>query len=563
MGNVRICDLKSFIFWENIMQFKYFNYKTLLGLLCIIFGTFFFAGCSSYPLHSAIQAGDTDKSIKLINKDSVNVFDKNDNSPLHWAAYKGNLEVAKTLIAASADVNIKNKIGATPLNSASRQGHIEIVKLLIENGAEVDAVTSKGTSALLIAAENGHTETIRFLAASGANVNMNNEGGVTPLAISAWKGYQEQIKILLDAGADVNKHTSEGITPLMQSCAGGHTGIALMLLKARADINTKSHKGSTALYFACRNNHLETALLLLEHGADPCAGNPEFGFPLDLAIDKRNYELVRLLAGKGARVEDCQDKYSLLKLAAESKDIDYLTELLNKGISISESDKNGETIMHYCASKGHTEVVAILINRGIDVNIADKSGQTPLHRAVSGGKEETVKRLIAAGSNVNAKSSKGLTPLHIMALKLDSPKTDPIVEILYDNGVTAEELPGSPGLSGKTMALYGLVLDNNMDPAKAKEYFKRAIPLLQAAYNLADKKAKSAKSRAFWTSAFEPLPSTSTYRQGAIQQNMMRSFQTIAGGGRSSGELYLTAASSRGEAESYKKWLEECQKHLQ
>jgi ankyrin repeat protein len=39
-------------------------------------------------------------------------------TPLHWAAHKGYLEVAKILLARGADVNAKDKDGKTPLDSA-------------------------------------------------------------------------------------------------------------------------------------------------------------------------------------------------------------------------------------------------------------------------------------------------------------------------------------------------------------------------------------------------------------------------------------------------------------
>jgi cytohesin len=55
---------------------------------------------------------------------------------LHEAARNGQIEVAKALIAAGANVNLANKDGETPLYRATLYGHTEIVKLLEAAGAK-------------------------------------------------------------------------------------------------------------------------------------------------------------------------------------------------------------------------------------------------------------------------------------------------------------------------------------------------------------------------------------------------------------------------------------------
>jgi major membrane immunogen (membrane-anchored lipoprotein) len=59
-------------------------------------------------------------------------------TPLHLAIRNGELETAKTLIKAGADLNVGSK-GVTSLHSAVRQGDLELVELLISNGADVNA----------------------------------------------------------------------------------------------------------------------------------------------------------------------------------------------------------------------------------------------------------------------------------------------------------------------------------------------------------------------------------------------------------------------------------------
>jgi ankyrin repeat protein len=75
--------------------------------------------------------------VKLLLERGVdpNTQDKDGDTPLHKAAYKGYVDVVKLLLEHGADPNIKNKSGITPLYWAVFRGHVEVVKLLLEHGA--------------------------------------------------------------------------------------------------------------------------------------------------------------------------------------------------------------------------------------------------------------------------------------------------------------------------------------------------------------------------------------------------------------------------------------------
>ena len=66
----------------------------------------------------------------------VNRTNKQGNTPLHWAAYNGHLEVVKILIAAGADVWIKNSPGHLAMFEAERAEKSEVVQYLLEVGGE-------------------------------------------------------------------------------------------------------------------------------------------------------------------------------------------------------------------------------------------------------------------------------------------------------------------------------------------------------------------------------------------------------------------------------------------
>jgi hypothetical protein len=64
----------------------------------------------------------------------VNAWSHNGNTPLHWAAYQGNVEAVRVLLEVGAGINPGCK-RETPLMMAIRRGYTEIEQMLREKGA--------------------------------------------------------------------------------------------------------------------------------------------------------------------------------------------------------------------------------------------------------------------------------------------------------------------------------------------------------------------------------------------------------------------------------------------
>jgi uncharacterized protein len=65
---------------------------------------------------------------------SINKQNQQGNTPLHWAAYNGHLEVVKMLVGAGADMWIKNAAGHFAMFEAERAEKSEVVQYLLEVG---------------------------------------------------------------------------------------------------------------------------------------------------------------------------------------------------------------------------------------------------------------------------------------------------------------------------------------------------------------------------------------------------------------------------------------------
>src|SRR3990167_2384205 len=93
-------------------------------------------------LLEASRFGNLDRVRELLSVDTesrkviLNITDEYDRTPLHWASFKGHLEIVKELLFNGTDPNITNNSRQTPLFRASRNGHLEVVKVLLHGGAD-------------------------------------------------------------------------------------------------------------------------------------------------------------------------------------------------------------------------------------------------------------------------------------------------------------------------------------------------------------------------------------------------------------------------------------------
>ena len=119
-------------------------------------------------------------------------------TPLHFAAFFGQPEIAGELVRRGADVSAAsmNPMEVTPLHSAAAAHAAEIVRMLLESGSQVNAKQHGGWTALHAAADNGDTEMIKMLLQHGADPVMQSDDGKTPAQIAELKGRGEALKLL-------------------------------------------------------------------------------------------------------------------------------------------------------------------------------------------------------------------------------------------------------------------------------------------------------------------------------------------------------------------------------
>jgi len=141
-------------------------------------------------------------------------------------------------------VNIRGDEGLTPLHSAAFHGQVDVVRFLLDHSADVNSQTDHGWTAL-------HYLGVTLGFIQGPNVPQK-------LANVA--------QLLLEHGADINARNHRGWTPLHVAAFHANVTVARMLLEHGAKVDEENNSGKTPFQLALEWKHNEMIKLLSEHG---------------------------------------------------------------------------------------------------------------------------------------------------------------------------------------------------------------------------------------------------------------------------------------------------------
>ncbi len=190
------------------------------------------------------------------------------------AAYEGDADKARRLIAAGSDLEIADGWGRTPLHVAAFRSGDEVVTVLAKAGADMNALDSQAYDIVTIAAVANDPNLVRHalsLGASPANVTSLYDG--TALIAAAHLGHHEVVAILIAAGAPVDHVNNLDWTALIEAVVLGDGG----------------------------ESHQKTVKALLDGRADPSIGDAHGVTPLQHARQRGYREIVEMLIAAGAR----------------------------------------------------------------------------------------------------------------------------------------------------------------------------------------------------------------------------------------------------------------------
>ena len=331
------------------------------------------------PLMTAARSGNPETVKQLLNygADVNGIENERGQTALMWAVAQQHTDVVQLLIDHAANLHARSQVwyqlentagntnpsgnfsmahgGSTPLLFAARNGDIETARVLLDAGANVQDTDASGASALVIATHSGHEPLAIFLLQQGADPNAA-EAGYTALHAAVLRGEVELVTTLLDHGANLHAVVEHGTSGRRFS----------------ADYSIRAQLiGEEAFWLAAKYGEVEILSLLLDRGADPFYVNADGVTTLQVAMG------IYGTAGLENR-RDRIDNAALDLVEEEALTLELARILIDLGVEVNAANNRGNTALHDAIRKDFASVVEYLIARGANINAVNERDQTPL-----------------------------------------------------------------------------------------------------------------------------------------------------------------------------------------
>ncbi len=374
--------------------------RLLVSALIILFSLFRYPGAWAESLVAdATERGDAGTVRELLRGGAdVNEAQGDGMTALHWAAERGDQQLAEVLIYAGANVHAGTRIGDyTPLHMASRNGHADIVKTLLAARADPNATTTNsGVTPLHLASASRSPETVRALLDGGADVNAT-EGAwsQTPLIFAAAENRLENVRLLLDAGADVAV-TTRAVDVVERELADQAANKRITALLA----DFKNKAGGDAGWLP-QPNEVQGAIDLSREVQRNWPNVP------DPACDEQG-------DSAGSRFSRAEGPNKCGQTPGDAGDSETADESPPDPLSYGQlvGDWGGLTALLHAVRQGHAETALALLDSGADINQVSAGDHTsPLLMAMVNGQFDLGLALLARGADPNLPSDAGTSPL--------------------------------------------------------------------------------------------------------------------------------------------------------
>ncbi|KAK4171463.1 ankyrin repeat-containing domain protein [Triangularia setosa] len=389
---------------------------------------------ANQPLHWAAAKGNLDVCRRLLHVPGIEIdngIQKGDWTPLHMAAWQGQLEVIQYLRDMGADINaICNDYGtpltlalihrqadaaalllrlradptivageheqakSPPLEVAAAQGNDELVSLLLEFYGESDWLDGQYGCALAAAASAGDLEIVQMLLTKDVDWQSREEA----LASSSAAGFGSVVEAILEVSPGIPCGNA-----FIAAAMYGHRQILERLWQHHGQYQVLSQQNvNNALYEATDTQQELVVKLLLEVcGAEATATGDAYGNALTASAYDGTMTILQMLLAHGAQIA-APEGYPL-QVAALNGHVDIVQSLLQLGADPNAFHpvlRHGTALQAACVV-GETQIVKLLLSRHADPNVGGGEFTNPLTAATSNGHGEIVRLLLEAGANPN------------------------------------------------------------------------------------------------------------------------------------------------------------------
>jgi ankyrin repeat protein len=233
----------------------------------------------------------------------------------------------------------------TALMFAARSGDLESARLLVAAGANVNDADAWGVSATVMAAHAGFTGLVEFLLERGADANAAKPG-FTALHAAIMRRNTRMVTALLAHGADPNARLQTW-TPTRRSSRDWNFSQDLV--------------GATPFWLAARFTQPDVMRLLLTHGADARFVH-HANYHNEDPVEPRSQVTTAVMAATGMGG-------GVAWVAAERSErerlmLEAVTLAADQGIDLNAANTDGRTALDAARASKFESVVKVLVDRG-------------------------------------------------------------------------------------------------------------------------------------------------------------------------------------------------------
>ena len=320
------------------------------------------------PLMAAARAGKPAVAALLLAKGAdANARGPRGQTALMWAVSHRHPDVVQVLVGRGADVHLRsdewremmavpphgvpqyNRIiphgRDTALLFAARVGDLESAKLLAAAGANVDDADAWGVSVTVMAAHAGFTALVEWLLDRGANPNAA-AAGFTAVHAAIMRRDTRMVAALLAHGADANAPLTTW-TPTRRSSRDHNFAPELV--------------GATPFWLASRFNQPDVMRLLLERGANPRVVH-HANYHIEEPVEPRTQVTTAVMAavGMGGGVAWVQPN----RLEREKLMLESVALAVAQGVDVNAVNSDGRTALDAARALKFDSVVKLLTDHG-------------------------------------------------------------------------------------------------------------------------------------------------------------------------------------------------------
>lgn len=395
----------------------------------------------------AINAQAPNESIKFLLSqpgNDVNKLTHDGRTYIFWSASRGNVEIMEYLLNKGAKTDILDSHGSTVLNFAASGGQqdTKVYDLLIDKGYDLKKVVNgEGANALLITISSAKDfKLIDYFVSKGLDLKSTDAKGNTAFNYAARTGNIEMLKALIAKGV---KYTDNAMLMAAQGGRGASNTLELFTYLESLKINPAviGANGENALHALARKpNQKEIINYFISKGVDinkvDSDGNTPF---MNAAAANADVELLTALVGSVKNINQVNKKgASALSLAIRSNTPAVVNLLLSNGADVNVVDADGNNLVAYLIDAYNAQrleafeaKLKLLQEKGLQITTTQKNGNTLYHLALAKNDFSLLKRIEAFKADVNAKNKEGITPLHKAAM---TAKDDSVLKYLVAIG---------------------------------------------------------------------------------------------------------------------------------